>query len=286
MVETRYCAFIDVLGYKVIVTDDKTTLEQKARTLQSIYENLATQFIWGIGHLNTQYEDKVYVRSFSDCFYLDCASIEPLLVAVGQIFTSTFNFYSNFKPEEETTPFLRCGIVKDWVIKFKDIGSMVNGTNELNPVGLAVARAYLTSEKSKLSGMRVIVSPEVINDLQAVRNTIPEFSYFTKDIREYNVSLPYYFKPININEKGEPSELYEMLWPVNYVNDHADTVISVLQGIRPTIPKDEQRHLIKTAQMFADSYLLSEWREKDGRIFQRDLLRLQLLATPQEAPQN
>ncbi|SHM51264.1 hypothetical protein SAMN05444266_108329 [Chitinophaga jiangningensis] len=271
MIETKYCAFIDVLGYKAIVMDTSTTDEQKVKILHSIYSNLAVQFVNVVNLVNETTDTKIYLRSFSDCFYLDCASIGPLLNAISSIFSSAFGYTSKFTEEEEKTPLLRCGIVKDWIVKFKDIGAIAMGRDTDNPVGKAVARAYETSELSRLSGMRIIISPEVIVDLEVSHLTIPDFQCYIKDIPTYGIDMRYYFRHIDTNEKDEKCNLYEMLWPYNRVNDHAPECIDILTKIKPTFPLAVIRQFSKTAQLFHDSYLLSEWKIKDQRIYKRDL---------------
>ncbi|WPV65937.1 hypothetical protein [Chitinophaga sp. LS1] len=271
MIETKYCAFIDVLGYKAIVMDTSTTNEQKVKILHSIYSNLAVQFVNVVNQVNSTTDSKIYLRSFSDCFYLDCASVEPLIIAIEDIFSNAFGFYANFTEEEEKTPLMRCGIVKDWIVKFKDIGAIATGQDEINPVGKAVARAYETSELSKLSGMRIIISPEVIKDLEVLHLTIPDFQCYFKDLSTYGVDMRYYFRHIDTNEKSEECNLYEMLWPYNRVNDQAYACIDILTKIKPTFPQAVIRQFNKTAQLFHDSYLLSEWKGKDLSIYERDL---------------
>lgn len=160
-----YCAFIDVLGYSALVSDEKISVGAKIKKLKSIYENLAANIAPIINEINNSSTSNIYIKSFSDCFYLESSDIHPILIAVNRLFNWTFGYYKNFSFEEEWTPLLRAGIVKDWTLRFKDIGAIVNDTVGENPVGYGVARAYGVSEKSGLSGMRIIISPEVIADL-------------------------------------------------------------------------------------------------------------------------
>lgn len=275
MEEYKYCAYIDVLGYGNLVKDSNVTVSKKIKMLHSIYSNLATQFLFVINEINKLNDDKIYVRSFSDCFYLDCSLLEPLLIAIKGIYENAFGFYSNFTADEEQTPLLRCGIVKDWLIKFRDIGAIINNTSELNPVGLAVARAYEVSEKSKLSGMRIIISPEVIKDLNVLHITIPEFKCYCKDIKAYNILIRHYFKHITINEANETIDLYELLWPFDRVNDYAPECIDIFKKIKGAFPEKFFRHFRQTVKLFIDSYQLSEWKIKSVEIFQRDKNKLQ-----------
>ncbi len=253
--EIRYCAFIDLLGYGSLVLDEVTTTQHKLKMLNSIYTSLATQFMLVINDVNKQYENKIYIRSFSDSFYLDCAAAEPLLVAVKTVYDYVFGFYSNFLEIEERTPLLRCGIVKDWLIKFNDIGAMVSGTKELNPIGPAVARAYNTSEKSGLSGMRVIISPEVLEDLNLLQVSITEFPCFCIEVSPYNIRMTYHFKHHGINENGQPINIYEMLWPITRLDSEPHDCIDTLTKIKTLYPTGckAKRHFDQTVMLFIDS---------------------------------
>jgi hypothetical protein len=274
MTENKYCAFIDVLGYGDLVKDPKIPVSEKIRLLNSIYVNLATQFSFSINELNNFYKSDLYLRSFSDSFYLDCSNPEVLIIAVKTIFDYTFGFYVNFSENDERTPLLRCGIVKDWLVKFRDIGAITNGGTELNPVGLAVARAYHTSEKSNLSGMKIIISPEVFNDLHALESTFPEFKCFVKEIMTYKVPMNYYLRHISKNEVKErgkegsdEANLYELLWPYNRIDDNPPECIEILNKIKGNIPEKEIRHYKKPVKLFLDSFLITPWRMKHEELF-------------------
>jgi hypothetical protein len=278
MEEIKYCAFIDVLGYSDLVSNPGLTIHHKIKRLESIYVSLASHFLSTIREINNSHVDQIFIRSFSDCFYLDCTSIEPLLIAIERIFNYTIGFYINIPVTDATTPLLRCGIVKDWVVKFRDIGAMTNNTEELNPVGLAVARAYHTSEKSKLSGMRIIISPEVINDLNVLHLTIPDFECYIKDILVYDdLSLPYYFKHITLNECDKSVDLYELLWPQRRVCDHPWDCVTILEKIKPTIPKEHYRQFEQTVKLFLDSFCLSPKKMDIPEHYQRDRAKLTAL---------
>jgi hypothetical protein len=286
--ETKYCAFIDVLGYGQFVLDDTIPINRKIHLLQSIYVNLATHFSMVINELNDFYRSDLYLRSFSDSFYLDCSNPEVLIIAVKTIFEYTFGFYANFSENEERTPLLRCGIVKDWLLKFRDIGAITNGGTELNPVGRAVVRAYNTSEKSLLSGMRIIISPEVFNDLNALQSTFPDFKCFVKEIMTYKVSMYYYFKHITRNERKErgkdgsdETDLYELLWPFNRIDDNPPECLDILKKIKGNIPVKEIRHYKKTVNLFLDSFLLTSWRTRQKEQYDRIKTQLETMHNEQ-----
>lgn len=271
MREIKYCAYIDVLGYGSLVGDSNLSDDQKQHLLNSIYTNLATQFSMAIMDVNRHSNSKVYMRSFSDCFYLDCSEIEPLLFAVEDVFSNCFGFYSNFTEDEERTPFLRCGIVKDWLIKFRDFGAIAMGTKELNPVGMAVARAYNVSEKSGLSGMQVILSPEVIADLDVLQVSLPNYPCFIKQFVRYgNVPIKYYFKHITSNERGAACDLYTLLWCYSRLNSHAYECVDLLRKVKRNFGGEAIRHFHKTVDLFIDTHLLADDKVRNPELYQRD----------------
>jgi hypothetical protein len=273
--ETKYCTFIDVLGYGEIVKDETTSFEQKAKALNSIYSSIAANFPLAINEINANVDDRIFMRSFSDCFYLECGKIEPLLIALNRIFNWTFGYFSNFSLEEERTPLLRAGIVKDWTLLFKDIGAMANNKTELNPVGPGVARAYWTSEKSNLSGMRIIISPEVFHDLGAKERLDKEVACFGMDVKEGNGSQPYFFKYLSVDEKHNQTNLYEMIWSFQGMNDCTSDYTSQLEKIRPTFTKPAERHFIQTAKVLLTGLLLSDCEKRTETLFNNQKRKLE-----------
>ena len=255
--EIYYCAYMDVLGYKALVEDKLLSPEKRLSLLKSIYENLATQFMIVVPYVNDSVEAKVDLRSFSDCFFLYCERPEPLLVAIAQIYQNVFGFFRNFSETEQRTPLIRCGVVRDWMAKFYDIGSMQNSTKQINPVGLSVTRAYLIGEESKLSGMRIIVSPEVIEDIQTVEVAHPMYKCKYAELKTYKHKLPYYFRHIEQNEDGKTANLYELLWPFDLIKDNPSDALITLRKLRPGfIPEKITRHFNQTIGAFIASHTL------------------------------
>lgn len=274
MKHTKYCTFIDVLGYGELVKDTTISIDKKIEILHSIYSNIATHFSIAIKEINESFDDKIFIRSFSDCFYLECEKLEPIIIATNRIFNWTFGFYSNFSIDEERTPLLRAGIVKDWTVSFKDIGAIINNTSELNPVGLGVANAYYTSEKSNLSGMRIIISPEVFTDLNVQILANMPIDCFSLNISENNISFPYYFRHIITDEKKEPTNLYEMIWSLDGMNDCTYDYINVLEKLKPTFKEESIRHFTETAKVLLAGLLLSDCESKNVNTFndKKDIL--------------
>ncbi len=276
MATINYCAFIDVLGYGSLVKDSKLSIDQKVNILNSIYSNIAAQVSIIVNEINGHRYDKIFIRSFSDCFYLECLRPEPIIVACCRIFDWTFGFYRSFSLKQERTPLLRGGIVKDWTVRFKDIGSVANNTEELNPVGLGVARSYWTSEKSKLSGMRLIVSPEVIDDLHGIEDIDDfEFEFKGTDIVEDNIPIPYFFKRISVNEKNKPVNLFELVWTFQSMDNCTYDFIAQIEKLRPTFDEKSLRHFTATAQIILDGLRLSNCSSRTPTAYEKEVKRLE-----------
>ena len=275
MENTKYCTFIDVLGYGELVKDKTISVDHKIRILNSIYSSIAGHFSTTINEINAKVVDKIFIRSFSDCFYLECDKLEPIIVATNRIFNWTFGFYSSFSFNEKRTPLLRAGIVKDWTVKFKDIGGIINNTTEINPVGLGVARAYWTSEKSNLSGMRIIISPEVFADLYTQPVSNKSIECFGIDIIENDVPIPYFFTHISVDEKNNLTDLYELIWSFDGMSDCFYEYIDELEKLKPTFNDLSKRHFKETAKVLLSGLLLSDCKSRTINIFDNQKKKLE-----------
>lgn len=266
--EQKYCVFIDVLGTKNIIQQNKYFQDTKISILNSIFSDLASSVATAIEDTNQLFTKKIFIRSFSDSIYLHCDELEPLIYATDKIFNAAFNMYSNFTQKEEYTPFIRAGIAKGWVVDFKDIGGIINKTGEVNPVGLGVVNAYETSEKSNLSGMRIILSMEVFNDLQANPIDTSNIHYKKEiDIFHSNVPTPYYLKQISEDRCGNPTHLYELIWSYQGMNTCTYDYVDKIKGIAPSIPDAAKKHLKATAQVLLDGLLLTDCNSQAGNKF-------------------
>jgi hypothetical protein len=184
--EMKYCVFLDLLGYRSIVTSNKFTLLEKIKILDDIYRNMFN-IAFSKKQISHLIKEDFFIKSFSDCVYMETKDPVLLLYTIHTIFNFAFGFGSNFSETEQYRPLLRCGIVKDWTLRLMDIGSLSRqpldkmfGNHEFqNPVGLGVARAFETSEKSNVSGMRIIISEEVVKDIKMIKyDGVPFECYF------------------------------------------------------------------------------------------------------------
>lgn len=262
----KYCVFIDVLGYGNLVKDEKKSQKEKIKILTSIYDNLATQLQTTINEINSVIEDKIFIKSFSDCFYLESTNLVALLYSTQRIFSGTLNFYIN---TDEYTPIIRGGIVKDWTVRFKDLASVVNNNSESNPVGLGVARAYWTSEKTHLSGMRIIISPEVIKDLKLDNHSQNGYDCFVQTYHYREIIRYLFLTHINTNEIGGSTDLYELIWTEEAMSGCTYDYIEQLKKMRPNFSNDSLRHYKKTAEVILKGLLLSDCEKRTLRLFKQ-----------------
>jgi hypothetical protein len=277
--EIKFCAFLDVLGYGDIVMSVDRSTDKKVEMLDSVFSNLQSSISHiTLKRIKEKYGDKqeLYVKSFSDCVFIQSDEPYTILFSLYNIFTSTFGYYTNFNYNEHCTVLLRGGVIKDWTLKIMDLGSLtrgqissIAGKEEMqNIIGLGVARAYYTSEKSGLSGMRIIISPEVLESFILRPYTeVPFECYFIEgDNLLYSPELEsdiqkvkLFFLPVRENEKGNTVNLYELCWPVykySFSDNKTDihTFINEVIKIEPQYDKDNIRHLRETAKLLYKSF--------------------------------
>lgn len=270
----KYCAFIDVLGYGALIQDTSLNYSQKSHRLNSLYSNVVTNVGMDIGHLNRTYGNPIKAWSFSDCLYLQSDSIEMLVVAIERIFNNVFNLYTGFSLTEEWTPMLRCGMAKGWIHEFRSFSSLVNGGEETTPVGPGVAHAFWTSEKSGISGMKIILTNEVIQDLRTTHLGTNPFEHVIKEIASENVVLPYYFKRVTGGTKEKPVTLFELIWPFEAMGNTPWNFIDELEKLHATFDPNHLRHFTATAKLFRDALDISGQRKGNPVVYERERDRL------------
>lgn len=275
MEHVQYCVFIDVLGYGELVKDPSKSTNEKINILNSIYSNLASTILMTINEINHVINDKIYIKSFSDCFFLSSTNLLGLLYTCNRIFNDTFGFNTNVLDTAEYTPLLRGGIVKDWMVKFNDLSSMVNNIEGSNPVGLGVARAYYTSEKSKLSGMRIIISPEVILDLHLKAYNKNGFDCFLQEYSYKDVPAYLFFNKIEKNEANSSVELYELIWSEQVMSNCTFEYLYQLNKIRSNFTEESVRHYKKTAEVILKGLLLSDCQNCANEPYKKAMMFLE-----------
>lgn len=269
MENINYCVFIDVLGYGELVKDPTKTTGQKINILNSIYSNLGSGLLFTINEINDVINDKIFIKSFSDCFYLESKNLLALLYSCERIFNDTFGFYSDLPSDTEYTPLIRGGLVKDWTVRFKDLGAIVNNQDGTNPIGLGVARAYWTSEKSKLSGMRLIISDEVVKDLSLKKYSRNGYDCFAQEFSYNNVPLNLFIDKVTMNEDNCPINLYELIWTEQVMSNCTYEYVEQLKNIRKNFDNKSLRHFRKTAEIILKGLLLSDCDTLTANVFEK-----------------
>lgn len=272
------CAFIDVLGYKNIVISVDYDNETKLKILNDIYkalQDIISEYVIKRLRNKGKIEPDFFIKSFSDSIFIQSDNPYIVLYSMYTIFSNIYGYYIE-SPEKRYTPiYLRGGIVKDWTYKLMDVAPLSKFDSEeikdkdeyQNLIGLGVARAYHTSEKSNLSGMRIIISPETFKDIELVayNNVSFECYYIEGENFLYEEFLPkdnkinrIFVLPIRKNEKGEDVNLYEICWPVyKYLNETRygiDTYVEELLKSEQNFNENSKRHFYATAILLKKSY--------------------------------
>lgn len=167
--QPRFVGFADVLGYKTIVLSNQYTNAQRFHYLHSVFMALAqgardvVQDLSGVA--------TVQAVQFSDSFYFSSSSPVAIVSAMSSFYANVFTIYDNtFNTDDEWLPFLRGGIVHDWMFEGLDITLPALQKRQdafRNPIGPAVAKAYLLSEETRLGGMRLVVTKDVRDQFEA-----------------------------------------------------------------------------------------------------------------------
>jgi len=230
--EEKYCAFIDVLGYKNFILSSEKSIAEKLTFLSDIFKvhSLIAFEIKGVNLINN---NSIFVKSFSDCIYFESSDFFILITTMHKVFNAYSNFYQNFDSTKHRS-LIRGGLVKDWTEHFMDTASLSrNNIDDVirdkqgnynyefyNPVGPGIARAYLTSEKSNISGMRLIISPECLNNIELSIYNKVNFECYTINHSSLanHGDKQLFLLPVLQTESGYKQ--FELCWPANFIYDH------------------------------------------------------------------
>lgn len=275
MVFMKYCVFVDVLGYGNIITSDKSE-NQKLNILNSIYSNLASHIMIDVNYANQNASDPIYIKSFSDCFYLESSEVNLILHSIKSIFRNAFTYYGSEEDDSfGYTALFRSGLTKNWTRKFMDLASMVNNNSTMNPVGLGVAESYYISEKSFLSGMRIIINKSVFKDIPTSKISIDNIDYFKHEYTLNGADYISYLKKINRNELFKKVDLYELIWSFDTMNTCTTDGIDTLKNIKHTFGKKQLRHYKKTAEILYHGLKLTNCKSAIGAHYESHLAFLE-----------
>lgn len=295
--EINTCAFIDVLGYRNIVTSNKYSDKKKIEILSDIYLNLFA-ISANLKEFRRNTNRGLFMKSFSDSAYIQSSNTIDVLYSCYRIFNNTLDHHQN-NISHKYTPLLRCGIAKDWTLKIMDTAAlMCNSIDDIrkndslkNIIGLGVAKAYETGEESKLSGMRIIISKEVMSNIDYKKYDDVDFECYyinSDDLLSIkpNSDFKLFFIPIKLNEKNETVDLFEMAWCVQskFSFDFNENPfesfklrILKLQTMNDLIEQEHKRHLKKTAEIIYKSYQIMKSiykNEYETQYCEKELLKL------------
>ncbi len=220
---TRFVAFMDVLGYRNIVSDDIPDI-RKAHRLHSIFENV------GGAVLKTLRDDEhdaavgaVEAVHFSDSYYFSSKDLPRLLSFVERVFANTYLYQSPsyHKDQDNWIPFVRSGIVEGWAVSFRDptLNKVPQPEVFRNPVGPAVAEAHLLTEKlltekQGISGMRCFLKRDLLSRCSSTQVANPPHYKIASGERELRLL------DVPAGDVGKTGlNLVELAWPCAVIAD-------------------------------------------------------------------
>lgn len=166
-----YVGFADMLGYRSLVFDETTSNSDKLGYLCSVYAAMGHAVQQVMTELRVP--DLVKVIQFSDCFYFKSDCPVSIIVAMAEFFSQTSAIYSQvYEATNEWQPFLRGAIARDWIMEGLDITLPTTQGAFRNPMGPAVAKAYVLAEESGIQGMRLALFSEVAQDFEEARTRL------------------------------------------------------------------------------------------------------------------
>lgn len=202
-----YVGFVDVLGYRSIVLSQQRSEAEKFHYLvESVYQNLTVAARHLVQEQDPQYP--IAAVHFSDCYYFQSDCAPAIVTAMADFFAqAAAMFRDTYLTENEWQPFLRGGIVYDWMVETCDVTlpPLQNPQHAFrNPVGPAVAKAYELAEETKIQGMRLAVSSEVAEHFQRDKPLIDRHS----DLGRRCSPLV----PLKLKEHETYGTIYEVPW--------------------------------------------------------------------------
>jgi hypothetical protein len=204
--QPRFVGFADVLGYKAIVLGEQYTNVQRFQYLHSVFTALAQgaqDVVNDLAGVAT-----VQAVQFSDSFYFSSSSAVAIVAAMSNFFANVFTIYDHtIDTHNEWLPFLRGGIAYDWMFEGLDITlpDLKDQRDAFrNPIGPAVAKAYLLSEETGLEGMRLVSTKEVRDSFVAEIPTVAAGS----TLALWGGPL----QPLFLKNSAEFGEIFEIPW--------------------------------------------------------------------------
>ena len=272
----RHVAFIDVLGYKSIVTGTLPD-ERKFRRLHALFETFGVAVFTGIADFNQNLSatDPGYVHgvTFSDSLYLAAQDLPALLRFLEGMFATTYGFQEHTYDEDADSwvPFIRAGIAHGWVVNFRDVTmNQLQGRGVFrNPVGPAVADAYVLTEcTGKLPGMRCFMERRLLEGVDVKQVAAPKHYLIetaSRILRLLDVPPG--------DSKTENLELVELAWPCHVIDGDNCCFHKPLAAVRRQFEGgDAVKHYNGTVELFErtveivkDEVAKRVWDEQAGR---------------------
>ncbi len=273
----RFVAFVDILGYRSIVTDKGTSDESKAKRLYSAFENVGTAV------LNTINDWKqpnpvmpgasatISAISFSDCFYFSSDKLGDLVAFVAHVFANTYGYYAKVYDDDPDcwVPYLRGAVADGWCLNFLDVSLLAKlkqSDGFRNPVGPAIVDAYSLSEVDpKLPGMRIVLSPSCAEALAGTEQQQP--------IRHRPVKWPstslnpqadgtiacdtLNLFPVEKQEHSLQTELWEVDWFTNVIGGNNVDCVDLLGKTHLQFEGEAKKHLGSTLKLARKATILA-----------------------------
>lgn len=225
---TRFVAYMDVVGYCSIVEEDIVDI-RKAHRLYSIFENVGMAILIALREdMLDGTEGVVEAVHFSDCYYLSSKNLPRLLSFLERVFATTYGFQSMRydRSRDDWIPFIRSGIVEGWAVSFRDptLNQLPQPDVFRNPVGPAVAESYLlTEERAKLPGMRCFLERTLLSQCSPAQLADPPHCRVTSGER----TLRFLDVPADdVSEAG--LDLVELAWPCAVISSDNCSFLSPL----------------------------------------------------------
>ena len=211
-----YVGFVDVLGYRSIVLNPQRSEAEKFHYLvESVYQNLTVAARLLVQEQDPQYP--VAAVHFSDSYYFQSDFAPAIVTAMADFFAqAAAMFRDTYLTENEWQPFLRGGIVHDWMVETCDVTlpALQEPRHAFrNPVGPAVAKAYELAEESNIQGMRLALSSEVAKHFQRDKPLVDRHSVLGIKCSP--------LVPLKLKEHKKYGTIYEVPWfELNMLSDN------------------------------------------------------------------
>lgn len=172
--EVDYACFVDVLGYGPMLLQPAVppmTERERLDVFLQIWENLYGAIIAVREELDRPKDanEELGVNCFSDSFYISCGNPQRAVFAAALLYYKVYLYYQHQTQNDKWLPWLRGAGGSGWLVDMRDPALNDKAKDPQfefrNPVGPALARAYLLAEKSGMKGFRLFVDEHLRNQV-------------------------------------------------------------------------------------------------------------------------